>query len=378
MDIKLSPYQSLALQSSSSPLRGATGIPSQNLLFQQEGKQEQSASANASLQPLKVTTRSNSISGFTPLMTGLRDWIEEGSLPAVASQPVKSSPYPQKPLTYSGGFSLEVKTREGDRIQIRFEEIHDDHVRGDRSLRASYEIQGELSKEERQALEKVVDKMLEISDRFFSSTVGFGHLAIMDNLQFFDAEQLASFALNISQSREFSGRAQKLNSSLSYGYEVDLNGGSQRLRSELVLWYRQNEYGGRQKFGYDVTSAINPTAGQLLEGLDVRGLGRPQLNQSAPTALPRYYQGALQALASNLDQLASLAKDSSAQQLPLPGEDLVTQLFQQMAPQHPAFKEAPEAVQQRLSKLFKILPVLLKYSNQLNTLSFRGSLKVKA
>lgn len=377
MDIKLSPYQALALQSTSSPFRGVTGIPSRNLLLQ-GAKPELPVSSVEPLQPLEVTALSNKASGFTPLMTGLRDWLEEGGLPTARTQPGQSSSYQQKPLTYAGGFSLEVKTRDGDRIQIRFEEVHDGQVRGDQSLRATYEIQGELSEDERKALEKVVDKMLEITDRFFSSTVGFGHLAIMDNLQFFDAEQLASFALNISQSRDFSGPSQKLNSSLSYGYEVDLKTGTQRLKSEYVLGHRQGESGGQQKFGYDVTSAINKVAAPFLDGLDVRGLGRPQLHQSAPTALPGYYQGALQALASNLDQLATLAKEPSAQKLPMEAEDLVTQLFQQLAPQHSAFKEAPEAVQQRLSKLFKIMPDLLKYANQLNTLTFRGSLKVKA
>ena len=53
-------------------------------------------------------------------------------------------------------------------------------------------------------------------------------------------------------------------------------------------------------------------------------------------------------------------------------------VLQVLAPKQLSASEAPEVAQQRLSKLFKIMPDLLKYSNQLNTISFIGSLKIKA
>lgn len=336
--------------------------------------------ASASTAPLKVEESIAQDNLFSPLMSGLRAWargVPQAIADASRSAAVDEGATPD----YSGSFELMVKTREGDTVKIRFSETRAGSTEDGKRIAASYEVEGNISDEERQALDKVITKVTEIADTFFDGVVGFGHLAVMDNLDFFDAGQLASFALDISQDRRFhqgGGQAERMYSSLSFDYTVDLKAKTQRLESELVLGYQQKEGAGQQRFGYDLETAIAPASKQLLAGMDVRALGRPGLYQSAPTALPSYYQGALQALSGNIDRLAELVEETDAQAAPIVDEEAIARLFRGIAENHPAYKAASDKARQGLGRMFDLLPDLIRQAPALNANLLDGTLRVKA
>jgi hypothetical protein len=318
---------------------------------------------------------------FSPLMRGLQGWSRTLFQPASDGKPAGVAAADQSIASadYSGAFSLKVKTRDGDTVTIHFSEARGGEVQ-DGSKASSYEIEGDISDAERKALDQLVEKMVGVADTFFSDTVGFGHLAVVDNLSFFDAGQLASFALDVSQERQHLGnqKTDRMYSSLSFAYEVDLSAKTQHLSSELVLGYQQSEGAGRQRFGYDLNSAIVSTARQLLAQPDVRALGRPGIHQSGPTALPSYYQGALQALSSNIDRLSELLENTATEQAVAEPEETVAQLFRGLAENHPAYKSADARTQQSLGSMFDLLPSLIRQAHPLNAIFANGTVREQA
>jgi len=280
---------------------------------------------------------------------------------------------------YSGTFSLAVRTRDGDTVTLHFDEARSHGPQESQSVTAAYQVEGNLSDAERAALDKLVTKMIDIADSFFEDTVGFGRLVVMDDLGFFDAGELASFALNVSQDRDFhGGDAQHAFSSLSFSYETDLAAKTQRLSSELQQGYQQKDGAGVHRYAYDLTSSISSGSKMFMNALDVRELGRPGLYQSAPTALPAYYQGALQALAGNVDRLAALTEDADARAAGLADAGSISDLFRGLAANHPAYRNAAEPVQRGLNEMFDMLPSLVKQTNELLASFLNGSLRVKA
>src|SRR5690606_6937782 len=151
-------------------------------------------------------------------MTGLSDWSQRPN--SFKSEPTPASS--NSPHQYGGSFSLQIKTRDGDTVTLRFGESRAIGEDTEQTSSALYQVDGELSEAERKALDKVVAKMVGIAETYFSSTIGFGRMAALDDLSFFDAGQLAGFALDASQARTFSGAAHTTYSSMSLDYSIDL------------------------------------------------------------------------------------------------------------------------------------------------------------
>ncbi|WP_194723962.1 hypothetical protein [Noviherbaspirillum malthae] len=318
---------------------------------------------------------------FQPLIRGLGEWSRgvSGAANEASSAQQGSGAQANGRPDYAGSFSLTVKTRDGDTVTLHFDEARTHGPQTSQSNAAAYRVEGNLSESERAARDKVVAKMTDIADSFFSDTVGFGRLVVMDDLGFFDAGELAGFALNVSQDRQFQGgNAERAYSSLSFSYETDLEAKTQRLSSEMLDGYQQKDGAGMHRYAYDLTSSISSASKALLNGMDVRELGRPGVYQSAPTALPAYYQGALQALAGNIDRLAALTEDADAQAAGLADAKSVSDLFRGLAANHPAYKNAAEPVQAGLNRMFDLLPPLMKQANELLASFLNGSLQVKA
>jgi len=319
---------------------------------------------------------------FSPLMKDLQAWSQRlfDAAGSAAASDAAAADATGAAQDYSGTFSLEVKTREGDTVTIHFNEGRTRGASSDQVTEASYEVEGDLSADERKALDQLVGKMVDIADTFFSGTTGFGRLAVVDNLDFFDAGQLAGFALDVGQDRRKMGNRQsdRAYSSFSLDYDVDLDTKTQHLRSALVSGYQQADGAGQQRHGYDLTSAIDPAGKQLLDRTDVRGLGKPGLYQSGPTALPAYYQGALQALSGNIDCLSELAEQTAAQNTLADPEAVVTDLFRGLAKTHPAYLAAAGNVQQSLGRFFDMLPSLLRQAPALNAHFHTGSVRTTA
>lgn len=342
---------------------------------------------NAALTPLAVEDSPSAAAFlFQPLMQGLSDWARGISGPGASASaadrscgPMGSGPQANGSADYAGTFSLTVKTRDGDTVTLHFDESRVHGPQSGQSGTAAYRVEGNLSDAERSALDKVVARMTGIADSFFEDTTGFGRLVVMDDLGFFDAGELASFALNVSQDRKFQGgNAQRAFSSLSFSYETDLAAGTQRLSSEMLDGYQQKDGAGMHRYAYDLTSRVSSAGKALLDAMDVRGLGRPGMYQSAPTALPAYYQGALQALAGNVDRLAALMEDADARAAGLADEKSLGELFRGLAASHPSYRKAAEPVQQGLNEMFGMLPSLMKQANELLASVLNGSLRVTA
>lgn len=328
---------------------------------------------------------------FSPLMSGLQQWCASlfgantgGANPAATAPDAvaadAATPAGGGDPDYSGKFSLTVKTRDGDTVTIHFTQSRSDGAQRAQASSASYEVDGNLSADERKALDRLVGKMNDIADTFFSDTTGFGHLAVVDNLDFFDAGQLAGFALDLSQQREHMGnqRSDSAYSSLSFDYDVDLAAHTQRLRSDSVSGYSQAGGAGLHHYGYDVSSAIDASAKAALASVDVSGMGRPGLYQSAPTALPAYYQGALQALSGNIDALAALAGQSDAQAALAQPAQGVSTLFRGLAQAHPAYRKAAPGVRQGLDRVFALLPALMRNAGSLHGLFGKSGIRTAA
>ena len=372
MTIKLNPGALAALR-----LTPAIGAPIKQT---KESLPVNSGSNAVRVTPVATVNQANRLSQtyFSPLMTGLGDWTQSLSGSSSSDVAVTPSSEPSKPATYAGTFSLRIKTREGDTVTLHFGESHSVGDELEKSTAARYEVEGDLSDAERKALDKVVEKMVDITETFFSSTIGFGRMAIMDDLSFFDAEQLASFALDVSQARQFTGAAHQTYSSMSLDYSVDLKNKRHHLASEFVMGYSQPGQAGQQRFSYDLTAAIDPLANSVLNALDVRDLGKPGLHQSAPTALPNYYQGALQALASQTSQLAALVDRSETQQVAAKPKDFVVNLFRAMVKHHPAYKNASEPMRRNLDGMLDMLPKLMEYSQAMAATFLNSLVSIKA
>ncbi|WP_097458686.1 hypothetical protein [Mangrovitalea sediminis] len=315
-------------------------------------------------------------SSLSPLMQGLGDWAhsEIAQTGNTASASASTSQENSNPL-YGGGFSLKITTREGDHVTLHFNEARGKAGSREPLTSAQYEVDGKLSADERKALGKVVNKMVDLAHSFFSGTSGLGNLAVVNDLSFFDASQLTSFALDLSQSRQHTGLADRSYSLFSLDYSVDLTHGSQHLSSDFVQGYQQKDQAGSSHYGYDLTSGIGPSSLGVLNQTDVHGLGKPLRYESAPTALPRFYQGAVQALASNVDQLAALADQVASQPLPAAADKLVPELFRGLVQQHPAYHQASEGTRQGLNRIFAVLPTLMSRSQGLAAGLLRGSLR---
>lgn len=105
-------------------------------------------------------------------------------------------------LANSKSMTLEVLTREGDRVSVTFNEQQAGYVHGDRASSAfqqswSMSVEGHLSQAEQEALSGLFDNVQSLSQTFFAGDIGSALEKAM-NLGF-DGKQLASLSLNLTQ-----------------------------------------------------------------------------------------------------------------------------------------------------------------------------------
>ena len=127
-----------------------------------------------------------------------------GNIGKSASEPVLTAR--SDSLTVANAFSLEVLTREGDRVKVSFSQtqgISQSRSAAGESMALSsqrswsMEVAGSLSEAERTALTGLFDDVQSLSERFFAGDIG---RALGDAMELgFDGTQLASMSLNLVQ-----------------------------------------------------------------------------------------------------------------------------------------------------------------------------------
>lgn len=104
-------------------------------------------------------------------------------------------------MNTSNAMKLEVKTRDGDIVKVTFHQLAGKNSNS--SIKAegwSMDVQGDLSKAERDALTSLFNDVQSLSERFFSGDIAG---ALEEAMQLgYDGNQLASFSLDLTQRME--------------------------------------------------------------------------------------------------------------------------------------------------------------------------------
>lgn len=125
------------------------------------------------------------------------------NLPAPNTMPMLSS----SSLSTANSLSLQVLTREGDRVTVRFDQAQATSSSSDSfsaSLQQSWsmEVEGSLSDAEQKALSGLFNDVQSLSERFFAGDIGSALEQAMG--LGYDGQQLAAFSLNLTQKMSFS------------------------------------------------------------------------------------------------------------------------------------------------------------------------------
>lgn len=110
-------------------------------------------------------------------------------------------------LATANSLTLEVLTREGDRVSVSFAQQSGQASNGNTSVGMSQQswsmsVEGHLSTAEQEALSALFDDAQQLSERFFAGDIG---RALEDAMSLgFDGKQLASMSLNLTQRTSFS------------------------------------------------------------------------------------------------------------------------------------------------------------------------------
>lgn len=129
-------------------------------------------------------------------------------------------------------FLLTIRTKEGDDITVRMTRREGP---GGESLEFAFDVVGELSEAEQQALDKLASKLGEVADEFFRTGT-----AELRGLTAFDDAAIQSFKLELSKPKGDDY------ATLSYDYTFDETTQTRRLRGEDVAGYQ-----------FDITAHVN-------------------------------------------------------------------------------------------------------------------------
>jgi len=137
---------------------------------------------------------------------GLEQMAEQIRNPNASSTQASSIPSRLSALSVANQFSLEVMTREGDKVTVNFAQsqsgsYHNSDNGFSFSASAaqswSMEVQGHLNEDEKKALSGLFDDVQSLSERFFAGDIG---KALEQAMSIgYDGKQLASFSLNLLQ-----------------------------------------------------------------------------------------------------------------------------------------------------------------------------------
>ena len=129
-------------------------------------------------------------------------------------------------------FLLTIRTKEGDDITVRMTRRQGP---GGESLEFAFDVVGELSEAEQQALDKLASKLGEVADEFFRTGK-----AELRGLAAFDDANIQSFKLELSKPNG------DVYDTLNYDYTFDETTQTRRLRGEDVAGYQ-----------FDITAHVN-------------------------------------------------------------------------------------------------------------------------
>lgn len=239
-------------------------------------------------------------------------------------------------------FELSIQTREGDTVTVKFSSAtgeEEDYGYDFSSFQVQYDVEGELSEEEHQALQAIFADVGAMADEYFkvsgSSQGGMAFDSSRDNpfkaeiLKNFDVSQLSD--VDLSMGHYVDGKKDDpLNDRLDYSYSVDERSQNQRLE---VNWKPGMGTGSEFKIDTSLLGGKDPR--QLAEYLALIDnnyqevqIGQSKgLRSSTPTSLDMYKTALIEMfdVADQYTQLQQQASETFAN-----GRQLVTDLTNQM------------------------------------------------
>ncbi|WP_281558970.1 hypothetical protein [Thalassomonas sp. RHCl1] len=216
-------------------------------------------------------------------------------------------------------FELSVKTREGDVIDIQFSSSQGYEQASGHTLDSfelSYEVDGELSEQEYQALQGVFSQVGQLADDYFPGDrpSGYnifgggvsGHDFTLDVLKDFDTEQLAGVDLSIGLWE--GGEGDLRTERLDYSYAFDAKNQQQSLKLDWIT-------SGAHEVSFDIDSSTigRLDQAQLAQYLDVIDNSYEEVSKSQSSRYNTLTPTALESYKTALSSLFSLADQHTRQ-----------------------------------------------------------------
>ncbi|WDE00921.1 hypothetical protein [Thalassomonas actiniarum] len=216
-------------------------------------------------------------------------------------------------------FELSVKTREGDVINIQFSSSQGyEQASGNTldSFELSYEVDGELSEQEYQALQGVFSQVGQLADDYFPGSRSSGynvfgggtgeHDFTLDVLKDFDSEQLAGVDLSIGLWE--GGEGDLRTERLDYSYAFDAKNQQQSLKFDWVT------SGAREvSFAVDSSTIGRLDEAQLAQYLDVIDSSYEEVSKNQSSRYNTLTPTALESYKTALSSVFSLAEQHTRQ-----------------------------------------------------------------
>jgi len=267
-------------------------------------------------------------------------------------------------------FTLRVKTRDGDVIDIQLKysdereqkNINTTHIL-DREISVSYQVEGNLSDAEKEALNELTQGLSSLADRFFA---GKGSLTEISGLDMFDSEQLASFSLSLEDHAETSGEGlQKLlveysvnqqlfEHTLSSFYNDDANTGAKGEDSYHFDITASLQAAGFDMFGVngheEALSAAKNNLALLEQQID---FSTDQLNKKDVRA-NEFYKSGLKQMFS--EEIINAVDNTKAKEVLAEPIQVSMQAFKGIIQSHPKYKELSVTPREKIDEVLSGLP----------------------
>ena len=271
-------------------------------------------------------------------------------------------------VTQRDSFTLRVKTRDGDVIDIQLkysderEQKNTTNIR-DREISVSYQVEGNLSDAEKEALNELTQGLGGLADRFFA---GKGSLTEISGIDMFDSEQLASFSLSLEDHAEKSGEGlQKLlveysvnqqlfEHTLSSFYNDDANTGAKGEDSYHFDITASLQAAGFDMFGVNGHEQALSVAKKSLALLEQQiDFSTDQLNEKDARANEFYKSGLRQMFSEKIINAVDNAKVKEVLAEPI---QVSIQVFKGVIQSHPKYQELPATSREKIDEVLSGLP----------------------
>lgn len=225
---------------------------------------------------------SNILSGLGALDRGVDRYIQKSQTRVLDGvQDIKSryenglnQNYKDLPVEKRDSLSLVVKTREGDevKIDIRYDDNRykpDDKSYGlefiSNELSVSYKVEGDLSKSEQEALQKLISGLGEVADQFFSNK---GQLDEYIDLSRFNFDQLASFKLALKDYPALAADPKDRRDVALQQFVMEYSVNAESAKQTISVNYNDETHVGEGKedsYGYQITTALQRAGFDVLQ-----------------------------------------------------------------------------------------------------------------